>query len=81
MVNSLGTIFFISVGMLVVIYPVVINGGSVAIQRISFLAFVFIDVGGLWVCGLPIAGPDFVLRCDERTSWWPTPDRRSRPIR
>ena len=37
--NTLGTIFFLSVGTLICIYLIVVNGGSFANQWISFIAF------------------------------------------
>ena len=46
--NTLGTIFFLSVGTLIVIYLIVINGGSFANQWVSFLAFLFLGIGGFW---------------------------------
>ncbi len=46
--NTLGTVFFLSVGTLIVIYLIVINGGSFANQWISFLAFLGLGIGGLW---------------------------------
>ena len=38
-VNTLGTVFFLSVGTLIAIYVIIINGGSFANQWVSFLAF------------------------------------------
>ena len=38
-VNTLGTVFFLSVGTLITIYMVVINTGSFANQWLSFIAF------------------------------------------
>ena len=46
--NTLGTVFFLSVGTLISIYLIVINGGSFANQWLSFLAFIFLGIGGLW---------------------------------
>ena len=49
-VNTLGTVFFLSVGTLICIYLIVINGGSFANQWLSFIAFLAIGIGGLlWV--------------------------------
>ena len=39
-VNTLGTVFFLSVGTLICIYLIVINGGSFANQWLSFIAFI-----------------------------------------
>jgi len=46
-VNTLGTIFFLSVGTLITIYLIVINGGSFANQWLSFIAFLILGIGGL----------------------------------
>jgi ABC-type Na+ efflux pump permease subunit len=46
-VNTLGTIFFLSVGTLISIYLIVINGGSFANQWLSFIAFLILGIGGL----------------------------------
>jgi ABC-type Na+ efflux pump permease subunit len=49
-VNTLGTVFFLSVGTLICIYLIVINGGSFANQWLSFIAFLVLGIGGLvWV--------------------------------
>lgn len=49
-VNVLGTVFFLSVGTLIAIYLIVINGGSFANQWLSFVAFLVLGIGGLlWV--------------------------------
>jgi ABC-type transport system involved in multi-copper enzyme maturation permease subunit len=45
--NTLGTIFFLSVGTLVCIYLILINGRFEA-QWLSFSLFIFAGVGGLW---------------------------------
>jgi len=47
-VNTLGTVFFLSVGTLICIYLIVINGGSFANQWLSFIAFLVVGIGGLW---------------------------------
>ncbi len=47
-VHTLGTVFFLSVGTLICIYLIVINGGSFANQWLSFLAFLFLGIGGFW---------------------------------
>jgi ABC-type transport system involved in multi-copper enzyme maturation permease subunit len=47
-VNTLGTVFFLSVGALVSIYLIVINGGSLGNQLLSFSAFIGLGIGGLW---------------------------------
>ena len=47
-VHTLGTVFFISVGSLVSIYLIVINGGSLGNQLLSFSAFIGLGMGGLW---------------------------------
>jgi len=46
-VNALGTVFFLSVGTLITIYLIVINGGSFANQWLSFIAFLILGIGGL----------------------------------
>jgi ABC-type Na+ efflux pump permease subunit len=46
-VQTLGTIFFLSVGSLISIYLIVINGGSFANQWVSFLGFLSLGIGGL----------------------------------
>ena len=46
-VQTLGTIFFLSVGTLISIYLIVINGGSFANQWVSFIAFLVLGIGGL----------------------------------
>lgn len=49
-VNTLGTVFFLSVGTLICIYLIVINGGSFANQWLSFISFLVLGIGGLmWV--------------------------------
>ncbi len=48
--NTLGTVFFLSVGTLICIYLIVINGGDFANQWVSFIAFLVLGIGGLlWV--------------------------------
>ncbi len=46
-INSLGTIFFLSVGTLVCVYLILINGRFES-QWFSFIFFLFAGVGGLW---------------------------------
>jgi ABC-type Na+ efflux pump permease subunit len=46
-VNTLGTVFFLSVGTLICIYLIIINGGSFANQWMSFIAFLVLGIGGL----------------------------------
>jgi ABC-type transport system involved in multi-copper enzyme maturation permease subunit len=46
-VQTLGTVFFLSVGTLIAIYLIIINGGSFANQWLSFLAFLAVGIGGL----------------------------------
>jgi ABC-type Na+ efflux pump permease subunit len=46
-VNTLGTIFFLSVGTLICIYLIVVNGGSFANQWVSFISFLVLGIGGL----------------------------------
>jgi hypothetical protein len=46
--NTLGTVFFLSVGTLIAIYLIIINGGSFANQWLSFLGFLILGIGGLW---------------------------------
>jgi ABC-type Na+ efflux pump permease subunit len=57
-VQTLGTIFFLSVGTLISIYLIVINGGSFANQWVSFVSFLVLGIGGLM----------YVLSAD-RPSW------------
>jgi ABC-type Na+ efflux pump permease subunit len=47
-VQTLGTMFFLSVGTLISIYLIVINGGSFANQWVSFVSFLVLGIGGLW---------------------------------
>jgi ABC-type transport system involved in multi-copper enzyme maturation permease subunit len=47
-VHTLGTIFFLSVGALISIYLIIINGGSLSNQLLSFSAFICLGIGGLW---------------------------------
>ncbi len=47
-VNTLGTVFFLSVGTLIAIYLILINGGSFANQWLSFIGFLVLGIGGLW---------------------------------
>ena len=47
-VHTLGTVFFLSVGTLISIYLIVINGGSLGNQLLSFIAFIGLGIGGLW---------------------------------
>lgn len=46
-INTLGTIFFLSVGTLISIYLIVINGGSFGNQWFSFVSFLVLGIGGL----------------------------------
>jgi len=46
--QTLGTVFFLSIGTLISIYVIVINGGSFANQWVSFIAFLVVGIGGLW---------------------------------
>jgi hypothetical protein len=49
-VNTLGTVFFLSVGTLICIGLILINGGSFANQWLSFVSFLVLGIGGLmWV--------------------------------
>jgi ABC-type transport system involved in multi-copper enzyme maturation permease subunit len=45
--NTLGTVFFLSIGTLVCIYLILING-KFEYQWLSFSGFIFAGVGGLW---------------------------------
>jgi hypothetical protein len=48
-INTLGTVFFLSVGTLICIYLILING-TFEYQWLSFSAFIFAGIGGLlWV--------------------------------
>ena len=57
-VHTLGTVFFLSVGTLISIYLIVINGGSFGSQWVSFVSFLVLGIGGLM----------YVLNAD-RPSW------------
>src|SRR5260370_27702744 len=46
-INTLGTVFFLSVGTLVCIYLILING-RFEYQWTSFVIFIFTGVAGLW---------------------------------
>ena len=46
-INTLGTVFFLSIGTLICIYLILING-RFEYQWLSFSAFIFSGVGGLW---------------------------------
>ena len=46
--HTLGTVFFLSVGTLISIYLIVINGGSLGNQLLSFSAFLLLGIGGFW---------------------------------
>ena len=49
-INTLGTVFFLSVGTLICIYLILINGGSFANQWLSFISVLVLGIGGLlWV--------------------------------
>ena len=61
-VNTLGTVFFLSVGTLICIYLIVINGGSFANQWMSFIAFLILGIGGLmWVLSADRPSPALTL--------------------
>ncbi len=45
--HTLGTVFFLSVGTLISIYLIVINGGSFGNQWFSFISFLVLGIGGL----------------------------------
>jgi hypothetical protein len=48
--HALGTVFFLSVGTLVCIYLIIINGGTFEYQFLSFSLFLIAGIGGLlWV--------------------------------
>jgi ABC-type Na+ efflux pump permease subunit len=46
--HSLGTVFFLSVGTLVCVYLILINGGRFEYQWPSFIGYIALGVGGLW---------------------------------
>lgn len=46
--QTLGTVFFLSIGTCVCIYLIVINGGTFEYQFLSFLLFLIAGIGGLW---------------------------------
>jgi hypothetical protein len=46
--NTLGTVFFLSVGTLVSIYLILINPGTFEYQFVSFSLFIVVGIGGLW---------------------------------
>jgi ABC-type Na+ efflux pump permease subunit len=61
-VNTLGTVFFLSVGTLICIYLIVINGGSFANQWLSFIGFLVLGIGGLlWVLSADRPSPALSL--------------------
>ncbi len=61
-VNTLGTVFFLSVGTLICIYLIIINGGSFANQWLSFIAFLVLGIGGLmWVLSADRPSPALTL--------------------
>jgi hypothetical protein len=45
--HTLGTVFFLSIGTLISIYLIVINGGSFGNQWVSFVSFLVLGIGGL----------------------------------
>src|SRR5439155_3451722 len=47
-IHTLGTAFFLSVGTLICIYLIVINGGTFQYQFVSFSLFIVVGIGGLW---------------------------------
>jgi ABC-type transport system involved in multi-copper enzyme maturation permease subunit len=47
-VNTLGTVFFLSVGTLLCIYLILINGRRFESQWFSFIFFLSAGIGGLW---------------------------------
>jgi ABC-type Na+ efflux pump permease subunit len=47
-IHSLGTVFFLSVGTLVCVYLILINGGRFEYQWPSFIGYMALGVGGLW---------------------------------
>jgi hypothetical protein len=47
-INTLGTVFFLSVGTLVCIGLILINGGRFEYQWLSFVFFIAAGIGGLW---------------------------------
>ncbi|MBX9624103.1 MAG: ABC transporter permease subunit [Gemmataceae bacterium] len=57
-VNTLATVFFLSVGTLISIYLIVINGGDFANQWLSFVAFLVVGIGGFF----------YVLSADRPTA-------------
>jgi len=61
-INTLGTVFFLSVGTLICIYLIIINGGSFANQWLSFIAFLVLGIGGLmWVLSADRPSPALSL--------------------
>ncbi|MFO0936239.1 MAG: ABC transporter permease subunit [Gemmataceae bacterium] len=46
--QTLGTVFFLSIGTMISIYMIVVNGGNFANQWLSFIAFLSFGIGGLW---------------------------------
>jgi ABC-type Na+ efflux pump permease subunit len=45
--QTLGTVFFLSIGTLISIYLIIINKGSFTNQWVSFIAFLVVGIGGL----------------------------------
>jgi hypothetical protein len=47
-INTLGTVFFLSIGTMICIYLILINGRSFEYQWLSFIFFLGGGIGGLW---------------------------------
>lgn len=61
-VHTLATVFFLSVGTLICIYLIIINGGSFANQWLSFISFLVLGIGGLmWVLSADRPSPALSL--------------------
>lgn len=61
-VQTLGTVFFLSVGTLVCIYLILINGGTFEYQFLSFSFFLAAGIGGLlWVLSADLPSPALTL--------------------
>jgi len=61
-VNTLATVFFLSVGTLICIYLIVINPTSFTNQWLSFISFLVLGIGGLmWVLNWDRPAPALTL--------------------
>jgi ABC-type transport system involved in multi-copper enzyme maturation permease subunit len=60
--HALGTVFFLTVGTIVCIYLIYINGGTFEYQFLSFSLFLIVGIGGLlWVLSGNLPAPALTL--------------------